>query len=165
LDVGCGEGGFAAVVARELPGLKVTGFDLIDVQDYFMGFMKSAGIPDDRVEFVVGDFFEDKPFPAADVVVMGRVLHNWDLDQKKALVAKAFAALPAGGAFVVYETFIDDHRRDLAGLFVSLNMLVETQGGFDVQTKDCEEWMRQAGFRETRVVTLAAPDSMVIGIK
>jgi len=97
---------------------------------------------------------------------MGHVLHDWDLDQKRALIGKAYAALPSGGALVVYETIIDDDRRHNAfGLLMSLNMLIETPGGFDYTGADCQGWMKAAGFTKTRVEHLAGPDSMVIGIK
>jgi len=97
---------------------------------------------------------------------MGHILHDWDLDQKRALLAKAYAALPPGGTLIVYEAIIDDERCENAfGLLMSLNMLVETPGGFDYTGRDCQSWMRAAGFHETRVEHLVGPDSMIIGIK
>ena len=112
-----------------------------------------------------GDFFKDA-LPKVDVLVMGHILHDWNLEEKKMLLAKAYEALPAGGALIVYETLIDDDRRqNVTGLLMSLNMLIETPGGFDYTGADCQGWMREAGFRETRVEHLSGPDSMVIGIK
>ena len=97
---------------------------------------------------------------------MGHILHDWPLEQKKALIAKAYAALPPGGALVAYDAVIDDDRsRNAFGLLLSLNMLIETPGGFDYTGRDCMAWMADAGFRETRVEYLTGPDSMVIGIK
>ena len=82
------------------------------------------------------------------------------------LIRKAYEALPEGGALIVYEAIIDDERRQNAfGLLMSLNMLIETQDGFDYTGADCSGWMKKAGFRETRVEHLVGPDSMVIGIK
>ncbi len=82
------------------------------------------------------------------------------------LLAKAYEALPKDGALIVFEALIDDDRRQNAfGLLMSLNMLIETPGGFDFTGADCSGWMRGAGFRETRVEHLAGPDSMVVGIK
>ena len=64
------------------------------------------------------------------------------------------------------EAIIDDERRQNAfGLLMSLNMLIETQGGFDFTGADCSGWMRDSGFKETRVEPLCGPDSMVVGIK
>ena len=97
---------------------------------------------------------------------MGHVLHNWDLPQKMMLLRKAFDALPVGGAIIVYDALIDDDRRENAfGLMMSLNMLIETPGGFDYTGADCQEWMREAGFASTRVESLVGPQAMVVGLK
>ena len=98
--------------------------------------------------------------------MMGHILHDWNLEEKKMLVGKAFAAIPQGGALIVYDGIIDDDRsKNAFGLLMSLNMLIETPGGFDYTGADCMGWMKEAGFRETRVEHLLGPDSMVIGIK
>ena len=97
---------------------------------------------------------------------MGRILHDSDLDEKRLLLQKAYAALPEGGALIVYESIIDDDRRENAfGLLMSLNMLIETPGGFDFTGADCRGWMADAGFRESYVEHLVGPTSMVVGIK
>ena len=97
---------------------------------------------------------------------MGHILHDWDLEQKRVLLEKAYDALPDGGALIVYDAIIDDDRRANAfGLLMSLNMLIETAGGFDYTGADCRAWMQEAGFRESRVEQLVGPDSMVVGIK
>ena len=82
------------------------------------------------------------------------------------LIRKAYDALPAGGALLVYESIIDDDRsKNAFGLLMSLNMLIETPGGFDYTGADCIGWMKEAGFRSARVEHLVGPDSMVIGFK
>ena len=118
-----------------------------------------------RVRFEAGGFFKD-PLPSADVLIMGHILHDWNLEQKRELLAKAYAALPAGGALIIHEALIDDERNQNAfGLLMSLNMLIETPGGFDYTGRDCQSWMRAAGFHQTWVRHLVGPDSMVVGIK
>ena len=118
-----------------------------------------------RVEFRPGSFF-DSPIPQADVVMMGHILHDWNLEEKKMLIRKAYEALPAGGALVVYESIIDDDRsKNSFGLLMSLNMLIETPGGFDYTGADCIGWMKEAGFSSARSEHLVGPDSMVIGMK
>jgi len=119
----------------------------------------------DRLSFAAGSFFTD-PLPQADVVLMGHILHDWDLSEKKMLIVKAYEALPTGGALVVYESIIDNDRsKNAFGLMMSLNMLIETPGGFDYTGADCEGWMKDAGFTSTRTEPLIGPDSMVVGIK
>ena len=146
------------------PHLTGIGFDLPVVKPFFEEFIAHRGVTD-RVRFQGGNFFED-PLPKVDVIVMGHILHDWDLAQKKVLLGKAFDALPKGGAVVVYDAIIDDDRRENAfGLMMSLNMLIETAGGFDYTGEDCQAWMREVGFSKTRVEPLVGSDSMVIGLK
>jgi hypothetical protein len=164
VDVGTAQGDLATQIALANPELRGIGFDLMQVKPIFEEYVAAAGLAD-RLRFVTGDFFEED-LPKADVVLMGHILHDWDLPTKKMLVRKAFEAVPPGGAFIVYESIIDDDRsKNAFGLMMSLNMLIETPGGFDYTGAQCREWMREAGFSETRVEALVGPDSMVIGIR
>lgn len=71
---------------------------------------------------------------------MGHILHDWDLSTKRMLIQKAFNALPDGRALVVYEAIIDDNRsQNTFGLLMSLNMLIETPGGFDYTGADRDQ--------------------------
>ena len=164
VDAGTAQGDLALQIALANPHLTGTGFDLPEVGPVFEDYIAENGAGD-RLKFIGGSFFTD-PLPEADVILYGHILHDWDLEQKKHLLRAAWNALPAGGAVVVYDSIIDDDRSQNAfGLMMSLNMLVETSGGFDYTGADCQTWMREAGFRETRVEHLIGPDSMVIGIK
>jgi hypothetical protein len=139
-------------------------FDLPPVAPIFEEYVSSFGL-DARLKFHAGNFFRD-PLPHADVLIMGRILHNWNLQEKHLLLQKAYAALPKHGALIVYDVMIDDARcRNVTGLLMSLNMLIETQGGFDYTHADCRGWMNTTGFRRTSVVRLTTVESMVIATK
>jgi hypothetical protein len=164
IDVGCAQGGLPVQIALAHSHIAGGGFDLPVVGPIFKDYVASFGL-EQRLRFYSGDFFKD-PLPPADVLIMGHILHDWDLEQKRALIAKAYEALPSGGALIVYEALIDDQRSQNAfGLLMSLNMLIETQGGFDYTGADCCAWMKDVGFRDTYVEHLVGPDSMVVGIK
>ncbi len=164
VDVGTAQGDLAVQIAQANPHLQGIGFDLPEVAPVFKDYINAFGLAD-RLTFIPGDFFK-QDLPKADVVLMGHILHDWDLPTKKMLIAKAFDAIPTGGAFVVYEALIDDERsKNAFGLMMSLNMLIETSGGFDYTGSDCSEWMKEVGFSQTWVEPLVGPDSMVIGIK
>jgi hypothetical protein len=164
IDIGCAEGCVPVQVALAHEHIGGGGFDLPVVEPLFDEYVAEAGLSD-RLNFYPGDFFADE-LPNANVLVMGRILHDWDLEKKRILLEKAYKALPEGGALVVYEAVIDDDRREnVFGLLMSLNMLIETPGGFDFTGADCRRWMAEAGFSETDVKHLAGPTSMVIGIK
>jgi hypothetical protein len=163
-DIGSAQGCVPVRLAQAFPYLKAGGFDLQEVEPIFSRFVADHGLGE-RVRFVPGDFFNDN-LPSADVLVMGSILHDWDLPTKRMLLEKAYAALPQGGSLIVTEMLIDDERCDhLPGLLMSLNMLIETRGGFDFTGADCIGWMRDTGFTSTRTVSLAGPYSAVIGTK
>jgi hypothetical protein len=164
IDIGAAEGCVPVQLALRHPHLTGGGFDLPPVAPIFNQYVSSFGLAD-RLQFHPGDFFTD-PLPPADVLVMGRILHDWSLEDKLKLLAKAHRALPDGGALIVYETIIDDDRRtNTFGLLMSLNMLIETQDGFDYTAADCRSWMAHVGFRDSYVEPLAGSDTMVVGIK
>jgi hypothetical protein len=164
VDVGTAQGDLAVQIALQHSHLTGIGFDLPEVGPIFEEYIRESRLAD-RVRFIGGNFFTD-PLPKADVVSMGHILHDWNLEEKMMLLAKAYEALPDGGAVVIYDSVIDaDRSKNSFGLLMSLNMLIETPGGFDYTGADCEGWMRQVGFRQTRVEHLVGPDSMVVGIK
>ena len=164
VDVGCAQGGVPVQVALAHPHLTGGGMDLPVVQPIFEAYVREQGL-EKRLRFHAGDFFSDS-LPQADVIIMGHILHDWDLEEKRMLLKKAYDALPKGGALIIHEALIDDDRKANAlGLLMSLNMLIETPGGFDYTGADCRGWMKDAGFRKSYVEPLAGPDSMVVGVK
>lgn len=163
-DVGTAQGDLAVQIALANPHLSGIGFDLAEVGPIFEEYVQENGVAS-RVRFVAGSFF-NQPLPQADVILMGHILHDWGIDDKRMLIRKAYDALPNGGALIVYESLIDDDRsKNAFGLMMSLNMLIESPAGFDYTGADCQGWMKDAGFRETRVEQLVGPDSMAIGIR
>jgi len=163
IDIGCAQGAVPAAIATAHNHLSGGGFDLPPVEPIFNSYVTQFGLAD-RLRFTPGNFFDD-PLPSADVLIMGHILHDWELDQKRLLLQKAYDALPTGGALIVYEAIIDDDRRHNAfGLLMSLNMLIEGLG-FDFTGPDCRGWMADVGFSESYVEHLVGPDSMVVGIK
>jgi hypothetical protein len=163
-DVGTAQGCLPVQVALAHPHVRAIGFDLAPVRSAFEAYAAKCSVAD-RLGFQSGDFFRD-PLPAADVIVLGRVLHNWDLETKTMLLTKAYRAIPSGGAVVVYDMLIDDDRRSsTTGLLSSLNMLLWTAGGFGYTGSDCIGWMHSVGFGEVTVEELPGGNSMIVGSK
>lgn len=163
IDIGCAQGAVAVAIAQAHDHLTGGGFDLPPMQPVFDDYVGRCRLSD-RLKFHPGDFFTD-PLPSADVLIMGHILHDWELDDKRMLLQKAYDSLPTGGALIVHEALIDDDRRENAfGLLMSLNMLIEAYG-FDYTGADCRGWLADAGFSRSYVEHLAGPDSMVVGIK
>jgi hypothetical protein len=164
VDLGTAQGAVPVELALVHPHLTGYGFDLPVVQPMFEEYVRSHRL-EDRLQFVAGNFFTD-PLPAADVYILGRLLHDWDLEGKRALLARAHAALPSGGAVIVYDTLIDDGRcQNAFALLMSLNMLLQTPGGSEYTVRECAGWLREAGFQVLRVAPLAGADTMIVAIK
>jgi hypothetical protein len=163
-DVGGATGQLSILVARHNPHLKVTTFDLPPVAPIAQKRIDDAGLSE-RIQTAEGDFFKD-PLPKADLITMGMILHDWNLEKKMHLIRSAYDALPAGGAFVVIENLIDDDRRqNVFGLLMSLNMLIEFGEAFDFSGADFDGWCREVGFERTEVLHLAGPASAGIAYK
>jgi len=163
-DVGGATGELCMALSRRHPHLHCTTLDLPVVAPIAEKTIAQAGLSD-RVQVASGDFFAD-PLPSADVITMGLILHDWNLERKLDLIASAYHALPEGGAFIVVENLIDDARRENAfGLLMSLNMLIEFGDAFDYTGADFAGWCRDVGFREMEIVPLAGPASAGIAYK
>jgi len=163
-DIGGSGGHLSAQVALHNEHIHCTSFDLPPVSPVASEVIQSFGLSN-RVSIVSGDFFEDD-FPKADIITMGNILHDWGLEDKKMLMRKAFNALPNGGKFVVIENIIDNDRRENSfGLLMSLNMLIETENGYDFSKADFDELAYEIGFSRTESMPLAGPTSALIGIK
>lgn len=164
LDAGGASAALSIQVARRHQHMRCISTDLPMVEPIARQRIREAGL-EDRIETRSLDFWKED-FPAADVITMGNILHDWGLTEKQTLIGKAFEALGDGGALIVVENFIDNDRRENAfGLLMSLNMLIETRHGFDFTGVDFDAWARKAGFKRTEVMSLAGPTSAAIAYK
>jgi len=163
-DIGGAGAQLSAHVTIHNPHMKCISFDLPQVTPIARENLSRMGLAD-KVEIRTGDFFTD-PFPKADVITMGNILHDWGTADKKKLIGKAYDALPDGGALIVIENIIDDERRENAmGLLMSLNMLIETAEGYDFTGADFNFWIHEAGFKKSHIMPLTGPASAAIAIK
>jgi hypothetical protein len=163
-DVGGANATLASLVASRHPGVACKSFDLAAVEKIAKRHVEAMGAGG-KVTVQSGDFFKD-PLPEADVISMGNILHDWDESQKKELIKKAFKAITPGGMFVAIEFVIDDARRkNTMGLMMSLNMLIETPGGFDYTPAQFDRWCKEAGFTRTEIVPLTGPSSAAVAYK
>jgi len=163
-DIGGALALLSRIVAGQHPHLSFTSFDLPPVAPLAQKHVDSAGMSD-RISVQSGDFLVDD-LPKADVITMGNILHDWNLENKKMLIRKAYDALPPGGALIAIENLIDDSRREnLFGLLMSLNMLIEFGDAFDYTAANFREWCSEVGFKRFEVIPLAGPTSAAVAYK
>lgn len=163
-DIGGAGAQLSTMVASHNPHMKCITFDLAPVIPIALENISKMGLAD-KIKVVTGDFFTD-PFPEADVITMGNILHDWGTKDKLKLICKAYNTLPPGGSFVVIENIIDNDRRENTfGLLMSLNMLIETTEGYDYTAAEFETWTKRAGFSRTYLVPLSNSTSAAIAVK
>ena len=163
-DVGGATGLLSIECAKKHPHLKCISFDLPPVEPIASKHIAAAGL-EDRIQTASGDFFND-PLPRADMITMGMILHDWNLEKKMHLIRSAYDALPPGGALVAIEALIDDARREnVQGLMMSLNMLIEFGDAFDYTGADFRKWCTEVGFKRFEVIHLAGPSSAAVAYK
>jgi 16S rRNA G1207 methylase RsmC len=163
-DLGGATGQLACIVARRHPHMSCASYDLPVVRPIAERRIAREGLSG-RVQTGTIDFLTEE-FPKVDLITMGMILHDWNLEHKKMLIAKAFRALPEGGALVAIENIIDDERRANAfGLLMSLNMLIEFGDAFDFTGADFAGWCREAGFSRCEIIPLGGPASAAVAYK
>ncbi|MEW6128673.1 MAG: methyltransferase [Acidobacteriota bacterium] len=163
-DIGGSSGQLSMIAAARHPHLQCITVDLPVVTEIAKRRIAAAGFAD-RITAVSVDIFSE-PLPRADVITMGMILHDWNLEKKLQLIQAAYDALPEGGAFVVIENLIDDARREnVFGLLMSLNMLIEFGEAFDFTGEDFSRWCKSLGFSRTEVIPLAGPASAGVAYK
>jgi hypothetical protein len=163
-DVGGARALLSRIAAQRHPHLQCTSFDLPQVEPIAARAV-AQDLLSDRIRTVAGDFFKDA-IPAADVITMGMVLHNWNLEKKLHLIRLAYEALPPGGAFVSIENMIDDARRsNVGGLVDSLQMLIDFGDAFNCTFAEFSAWCRDAGFKRCEQIHLAGGSSAAIAYK
>lgn len=161
-------GGALALLSRLIGShhehLRFSSFDLPPVSSHAQKHIDDAGMTD-RIKVVSGDFFADK-LPKADVITMGNILHDWNLEKKKVLIKKAYDALPEGGALIAIENLIDDARREnIFGMLMSLNMLIEFGDAFDYTGENFRDWCGEIGFKRFEIINLAGPTCAAVAYK
>ncbi|MFE5401260.1 methyltransferase [Streptomyces sp. NPDC056580] len=162
-DVGGARGNLAAHLATAHPGLTGTVLDRPSMAEHFDRLASERGVRE-RLRFVGADFFEAE-LPRADVVILGSVLHDWPLERRMTLLRKAYDAVHEGGWVIVYDTMLDDERRDPDSLMLSLIMMLQSAQAAGFSPVECAGWMRDAGFTVERVLPLPALTTAVVGRK
>ncbi|MFF3323767.1 methyltransferase [Streptomyces sp. NPDC002889] len=161
-DVGGARGNLAGLLLRAQPHLSGRVFDRPQNAGPCAEHARTLKVAD-RLSFTGGDFFADE-LPEADVVVIGHVLADFSLDERKLLIEKAYKAVRPGGALLVYDPMPGD-KPDLASLVASLHMLVMTPAGAGYHPSDCGQWMRVAGFTDITEHELPLGNTLVTGHK
>jgi len=96
---------------------------------------------------------------------LGRIIHDWDEENIKKLLKKIYAALPKGGALIIFEKILDDDKcGDIGALLQSLNMMVQMDGK-ERNMKEYKSLLEEAGFSNVEYKKTGLPLDVIIAFK
>ncbi|GAA2381196.1 methyltransferase [Nonomuraea africana] len=166
-DLGGCRGLLTARIAAAHPHLRGVTFDLPPLEPLFDELIDSVGGDTDlrdRVSYQAGSFFTDA-LPDTQVYIFGHVLHDWVDERRRELVRRAFEQLPPGGTLLVYDSMIDDERRDAVfNLLMSLNMAM-ISGSSEYTVSQGIGWLEEAGFTVEEPVALNEITTLLVANK
>jgi O-methyltransferase/methyltransferase family protein len=144
VDVGGARGQVAAILASTHSHLRGGVFDFPMVRPYFDELQERYDTAA-KVTFHPGDFFVN-PLPPADVYLIGHVLHDWPVSDRRRIIDRVYEAARPGSLLVIYDQMLDEENPDLQSLLGSLNVALITPGGSEYTVSECREWVEGAGF-------------------
>ncbi len=157
LDLGGGPGTYAIHFCLANPDLKATIYDLPETRPFAEKTIERFGLSE-RIDFVSGDYLEDKITGSYDVVWLSHILHGEGPDKCRMIIKKAVSTLRPGGLLFVHD-FILDNTFDgprFPALF-SLNMLVNTENGQSYSEDQIKEMLSRAGLQDIRRLPFRGP--------
>ncbi|MDX1385526.1 MAG: methyltransferase, partial [Thermoanaerobaculia bacterium] len=150
-DLGGGSAVYSIEACRQNPGLSATVFDFENVCVVAREFIEREGLAD-RIEARAFDFTSDPLPDGADVILLCGNIHAYTPDTARDVVARAFAALPSGGAMILCDYMLDDDRSGPpTAAFISVSQIFSGGAGGVHSGADFRGYLEAAGFRVDRV--------------
>jgi len=151
LDIGGGSGAYTIAFLKKNPQLNAVIFDLKDVIPITKEIIRENNFQD-RVKFVVGNFYVDDLPPGCDIALLSAIIHQNSPQQNVELYRKIYQALDPGGTLIIRDHVMDESRTSPpAGALFALNMLVNTQAGDTYTFMEVKNTLNIAGFIEVKL--------------
>jgi SAM-dependent methyltransferase len=160
VDVGGGQGALLAALLTEYRTARGVLFDRPDVVAHAGPVLGPVA---SRCEVVSGDFFATVP-AGSDTYVLKLVLHDWDDERAGRILRNIRGAILPGGRLIIIESVMPPGDEYHHAKFLDMNMLVLTDGGGERTEREYRTLLEGAKFAFVRVVSTAAPVSLVEAI-
>jgi demethylspheroidene O-methyltransferase len=156
LDLGGGEGVFAAAALERSSRLQAMVFDLPAVADAARTRFARLGLAD-RAQAFGGDFHRDALPQGADIVSLVRVIYDHDDEPALAILRAARRALPTGGTLLLAEPMAGAAGAEPMGAAYFGMYLLAMGSGRSRSAADLTALLAQAGFGQVRQRPTALP--------
>lgn len=152
VDAGGGYGGLMAEVLKACPGLTGTVFDLPSVERGALAYLDSQGLAG-RAGFAPGSFFDGPP-PPADCYLLKYIIHDWDDDRARQILASCREGMGDDGVLLLIDRLLPnrfadtpEHRR-----LARADMAMMGYGGQERSQQEMFALLESAGLRPVRIV-------------
>jgi hypothetical protein len=159
MDVGGGNGILLSKILRAHPGLR----GVLADQEHVLDRARERGYLgsdlESRSTMEPCNFFEYVP-PGCRAYLMKNVIHDWDDDQARIILANCRKAIPADGVLLLAEWDLLGENIPSNGKFIDIVMLILT-GGRERSVDEYRELLASAGFRLSKVAPTAAQFAVI----
>jgi hypothetical protein len=144
LDVGGGTGIYSIAWLQRHSALRAIVWDRPEVLKVAAEMATAFGVAD-RLECRPGDMFRDSPPGGVDVVLLSNILHDWDVPECRALVARCAGALSPGGQLLIHDVFLNDAHDGPLPIALYSAALFRLTEGRAYSAAEYRAWLTEAG--------------------
>lgn len=165
LDIGAGSGVWGIALAKQSPQVSVLAVDWPQVLEVTQKMAARHGVAD-RLRTAPGDFTTADFGSGHQICTVGHILHSEGRERSQSLLKKIYDALAPGGTIAIQEFVPDDDRTGPpAPLIFAVNMLVNTDAGDTFTFAEMSDWLKEAGFKNPRLLGVPAVSPLVLADK
>lgn len=165
LDIAAGSGVWGIALAKQSPHVNIAAVDWPLVLKTTQRMADRHGVGD-RLAKIPGDLLQVNYGNGHHIATLGHILHSEGRDRSRKLLKKVFKALAPGGTIAIMEFMVNDDRSGPPmSLMFAVNMLVNTRAGDTFSFKEMSGWLREAGFRNPRLLEVPAVSPLVLATK
>lgn len=164
LDIAGGSGIYACTLVARHPHLTATVFERPPVDGIARTMIRKRE-SSDRVDVVAGDMFTD-PLPrGCDLHLYSNVLHDWDVDKVRPLLAASFSSLAPGGMLLVHDAHLNADKTGPLPVAKYSALLMSITEGRCYSVAEMETLLSAAGFRDVRFTPTVVDRSVITARK
>ena len=164
LDIAGGSGIYACTLTARHPHLSATVFERPPVDGIARTMIRQRE-SSAKVDVVAGDMFTDVLPRGYDLHLYSNVLHDWDVEKVRPLLAASFAALAPGGLLLVHDAHLNADKTGPLPVAKYSALLMSVTEGKCYSTDEMEALLGEAGFTEVRYTPTVVDRSVITARK
>lgn len=164
LDIAGGSGIYACAMVARHPALAAMVLERPPVDAIARKMIAKRGFAE-RVSVVAGDMFAQALPGGCDLHLLSNVLHDWDVDKVRLLLAASFRALEPGGTLIVHDAHLNADKTGPLPVARYSALLMSVTEGRCYSVTEMGALLAEAGYQEFHFAPTAADRSIITALK